>query len=383
VLSDIQLYVTMTALGFVVFWILPPDVSGARAWFLTVFSALFVFLISPAGFLAVTFLIVTAWLVQPLLQMRKRWLLFAAIALMLAPLILSRTTGEYGALYTFGLAFATVKILGIVIESYAKSKSYPFRQIALFLYFFPLFTVGPVEQADKFSEEQMPKAPEPVAIPIGLARAIYGLFLAQFVCNQLIAGLLGAPVFSPVDNFANLTFATAWALVILKFLYTYLNFVAFSEIAIGTSRLFGFNVIENFNLPLIASNVQDFWRRYHISMGNWITRYLFFPVVGFLKKSWSNYVATMFAFVIFGLWHAFTPNYLFWGMMHGVALGGFHFYRKHFAKRVAELPDIFKHVQKGVGVVFTIAYVSWLQAFANFNNFGEGITVTKRMLGLE
>lgn len=296
--------------------------SRGRTGFLVAVSAFFVFMVAPVGFFAVGYLTLLAYFSKLVLAPKKRFMLFGVIALALLPIILSRLDTSLGPLYTFGIAFSTVKSIGVIIDTYAKKSDFKFRQVALFMYFFPLFTIGPVERIEKFGLDSFNTGfPLPLVLR-GLARIVVGIFIVNFICDTLIGSFLSGGYFSNSTDFASYSTASAWMFVVLKFLYTYLNFVGFVEIAIGSGALFGIVIVENFDRPLLATNVQEFWRRYHISMGNWITRYLFFPIVGFIRKDWSNYVATLFAFTVFGAWHAFTLNYLFWGLMHGLALGG-------------------------------------------------------------
>ncbi|WP_282611398.1 MBOAT family O-acyltransferase [Pelagibius sp. Alg239-R121] len=379
-LADLEFYILALVASAVIFWAIPSNIVRYRTVILATLSAIFVFSISPGGFLAIGYLTTIAYLSNRVVVPRRRRTLLLSIIAALIPMISTRLFADLSALYTFGIAFSTVKSIGIVIDNYAKQRSYSFRQLSLFMFFFPLVTIGPVERIEKFDAEQLRSKPEMDQLILGAARIVWGIFLVHYICDALIDGLLSGSHFSTPEGFEAFSVSTAWTFVGLKFFYTYLNFVGFSEIAIGSGYLFGIKVIENFNRPLLVTNIQGFWQRYHISMGNWIARYLFFPIVGVIKKDWSNYAATLFAFIVFGAWHAFTSNYLFWGVMHGLAVAGYHLYRRILMPKLKSQPRAFHKVQALLGFFFTISYVAWLQTFANLDSFQSGLNLTLRML---
>ncbi len=381
-LGDVLLYAIFVALAFCLYWVAPGDRPNIRIAILLCVSAAFIFLVSPGGFLSVLALFVVVIVANRVfVRFKTPYILPIFLGLAVLPLVLSRTLGDLTFVFTLGIAFATVRSIGLVLDSYAGRNVLEKARVGLYLFFFPLYAVGPVEKFDSFQARCFTTPFVLENVYVGLTRMAYGVFLAHFVCDSLILNVINNWLPGGERAFADFTVSNAWSYVFLRFLYTYLNFVAFTEIAIGTCRLFGMHIVENFNWPLISRNIQDFWRRYHISMGNWITRYLFFPVVGVLRTDWAVYVASIFSFVMFGLWHAFTPNYLFWGIMHGLAIATYQFYRNaELYGRIQRMRVI--AVPFGlIGGIMTICYVAWLQTFANLSTFDAGLELTSRMIG--
>ncbi len=377
-LSNLELYLSVLIVSSAVYWLIPATGASARTNFLIGVSALLLLVMAPAGFVSVSYFCLLAIASNRLLK--RRWLM-VWLGLSLLPMVLTRVVGDLGPIYTFGIAFTTVKTIGVLLENASRPGRFSNQQIALFLYFFPLITIGPVERPETFASSDNGKSLQVAPITIGLLRVVGGIFVVHFICDGLIQQQLAASRFAPITSAEATTASTAWIFVALKFLFTYLNFVGFSEIAIGSSAAFGYRVLENFNRPLVATNIQEFWRRYHISMGNWITRYIFFPIVGLINRKWATYCATFCAFVIFGAWHAFTLNYLFWGVMHGIALVCYQFYSKRIHKNVRLSPPISLGV-RGISTFATIAYVAYLQTFANLDNVDQGIALSFSLFGI-
>ncbi len=382
-LTDIAAYLIVLAIAVLLFWTIPPSRPRERCMLLLAISMIFIALLSPGGFLAVAALLAIAHASDLILhRVRKVPLLFAALALALAPLVITRLIDGLNFIHTLGIAFATVRTIGLVLNAYSAPQPTGLLEKALYMFLFPLYTVGPVEKSESFTEESFNGTFDLNAFLTGLARIAYGLFLIQFICNDFIDTAIRNWLPDTRNGFAGFTISQAWTFVFFRFFYTYINFVGFCEVAIGSCAMFGFRVIENFNYPFLATNVAEFWRRYHISMGNWITRYLFFPVVGLLGTKWSNYVATISAFMLFGLWHAFTWNYLFWGIMHGLALAAYHFYRRHVNWNKLNIPRPADVTASIVCCIVTISYVAWLQTFANIPTFQHALSLTARMFGI-
>jgi alginate O-acetyltransferase complex protein AlgI len=128
---------------------------------------------------------------------------------------------------------------------------------------------------------------------------IRGLYGAYGDIDAVLAGLdgLGPPA--------------AWRFVVVTFLLTYMDFSAYSDIAIGSSRLFGIRILENFDWPILATNIAAFWKRWHMTLAGWFRTYVYTPVVGAARRS---VVAVYVMFIAMGLWHAGTLSWLLWGV---------------------------------------------------------------------
>ena len=370
-----------TIAAFALFWSLPRERTGARQIVLAGVSALLVFAYSPGGFLGCLYLTIIPLVSQAVFRrIHKTWLFWAFIALALVPMVGFRLLSEQHFIITFGLAFATVKALGLVFTAYGGRQRLRFVDVALLIYFFPLFTVGPVERLDTFRAENFGKGFDFQQAVYGGYRIATGLFLIMFVCNQVLDPIRSQWYGRSLEDILTFDRLDSVGFMLASFFYTYINFVGFSSVAIGLSRLFNLKVIENFDRPLLVSNLAEFWKRYHISMGNWINQFIFFPVVLWLRKDWATYVGTIVAFIFFGMWHAFNLNYLLWGIGNGVVVAAIQYAKAKKVFPLVKEPGIAQFAVRLGGGAMTILYISWLQTFANLESFKAGLELTRVLL---
>ena len=148
----------------------------------------------------------------------------------------------------------------------------------------------------------------------GIRRFLYGLGK-----KVLIANVLGQCVDSIYAmELSEVTGAFAWLAAGMYMLQIYYDFSGYSDMAIGLGKLFGFDFPENFNYPYLSKSVQEFWRRWHISLGTWFREYLYFPLGGSRKGAVRTYVNLMIVFLVTGLWHGAGMTFVLWGVYYGV-----------------------------------------------------------------
>lgn len=382
-LGDLELYIWLTFVAFCLFWATPTERGGARQFILAAVSALAVLLYSPGGFLAALYLLVVPMLSVPLFRTGKSLGLFwVFIGLVLLPLVGLRLFTTQPFVLSFGVAFATTKSVALLVTSYSGRVPLRWKDAALLIFFFPLFTVGPVERVASFSADKMQVKFSWADLRLGLARVIVGLFTIMFVCNTVLLTIREEWLGRSYEDILALSTTGAWGLLLSSFLFTYLNFVGFSEVAIGVSRLFGLKVVENFDRPLLVTNIAEFWKRYHISMGNWINQYLFFPIAIFVKKDWGPYAATVIAFVLFGAWHDFTVNYVLWGLGNGAAVVLVHWGQRRKVLPLAKKRNILRPFIALAGGALALSWVGFLQTMANLPSLQAAGIFALRLLGL-
>lgn len=217
---------------------------------------------------------------------------------------------------------------------------------------------------------------------LGAQRVAFGLFLVLFICADILGPIRENVLGNSTDALNNHIASQAWLLVIVSFLYTYLNFEGFSAIAIGISKMFGLTIVENFDRPLLVTNIAQFWRRYHISMGNWINQYIYFPVVVWLRTPWAPYAGSIIAFCLFGMWHEFTLKYLVWGLGNGLAVALYHALNSRKLLPKFGASRIANYALMTAGGVATLLYVGWLQTLANLDSISDAWILTRNMIGL-
>lgn len=221
-------------------------------------------------------------------------------------------------LVPLGISFYTFHGLSYVIDVY-KGKcdtERGFINYALFISFFPLMLAGPIERAGnllvQIRNHRMFK--HDLAIK-GLRLILWGLFKKIFMAS-LCAVYVDRVYLDP----AVYSGGTHLIVIILFLFQVYFDFSGYSDIAIGLGGLFGFHVVRNFNLPLFSTNLREFWRRWHMSLGSWLKDYVYIPLGGGRNGHLIKFRNIIIVFALCGLWHGADFKFLIWGILHGLAL---------------------------------------------------------------
>jgi alginate O-acetyltransferase complex protein AlgI len=199
-------------------------------------------------------------------------------------------------------------------------------------------------------------------------------FILGLAKKMLIANPLGAVVDSifalPPETVPT---HVAWFGILLYALQIYYDFSGYSDMAIGLGRMLGFRFLENFNYPYSAQTLQDFWRRWHISLSTWFRDYLYIPLGGNRGSSVKTYFNLFCVFFLCGLWHGASWNFLFWGMFHGVILA---LERAGLSRLVYSLPRFFRHLY-----LLVVVLVSWV--FFRAENLGAAVDYLQSMFNFQ
>ena len=210
------------------------------------------------------------------------------------------------------------KITYLVDISRGRSKpAAGFLPYLTYVLFFPKLLAGPIiKYHDIDAQFRAPPAADGGMVLDGFLRFMVGL-----IKKVLLADVLGEAadlVFAlPPDGVG---FADAWSGTILFTLQIYLDFSAYSDMAIGLALMFGFRLQENFNMPYISCSITEFWRRWHISLSTWIREYLYIPLGGNRAPPWRVYANLWLCFLLSGLWHGAAWNFVAWGAYNGAFL---------------------------------------------------------------
>ena len=219
-----------------------------------------------------------------------------------------------------GLSYYIFQTIGYVLDVYRGSlkAEKDIFHFSLFTLFFPKLLVGPIERASRF----LPQLKQKIFfhrenLIEGSKRIAWGLFKKLVVADR-IAIYQDAVLSSAHDQSgATLFFAT-----ILYTFQVYADFSGYTDIALGTARLFGYDLMENFKRPLFAKSVGDFWRRWHISLSSWVNDYIFNPIA-LNNRSWGKWAvffSLIVSFAVIGIWHGPSWNYLVFGLLQAAAL---------------------------------------------------------------
>ncbi len=224
-----------------------------------------------------------------------------------------------------GISFYTFQSLAYTIDIY-RGRIEPERNpvtFFAFIAFFPQLVAGPIERASRLLPQF--NRPRTVSEP-GMREAIWmicwGFFLKTVVSDTL--SIYSDYAFSESASSGMLTIAG----VIAFSIQIYCDFHSYSIIARGTARMLGFELIWNFNQPYFAVSLQDFWRRWHISLSTWLRDYLYISLGGNRRGRARTYINLLLTMLLGGLWHGAAWNFVFWGLLHGVALAVERFFRE-------------------------------------------------------
>lgn len=223
-------------------------------------------------------------------------------------------------LYPVGISFYTLQAISYLLDVYnEKVKAEKnFGLYAVYVSFFPQLLSGPIERYDHLKPQLL--NPEPFKYQEfvdSLVRIGWGLFKKIVIADRL--AVVANTVFAAPRNFNSPKLIVA----IIAFAFQiYIDFSAYSDIAIGTANILGIHLVENFKRPYFAKSIVDFWRRWHISLSNWLRDYIFIPLNykhrrKKARKLWTS-IDVMITFLISGVWHGANWTFVIWGALHGI-----------------------------------------------------------------
>ena len=233
---------------------------------------------------------------------------------------------------TIGVSYFSFQAISYFVDIYLeleKSEEH-FGYYALYLSFFPKLLQGPIERSrDLLPQIRALSAGDIDQFRTGYLLIYLGLFKKIVIADRL--SLFVNPVYSDVKSFSGIDLVLATYIYALQIYY---DFSGYTDIARGTARIFNINLTENFNSPYTATSIADFWRRWHISFSSWIFDYIFKPLQMHWKtwRNWGTAVALMVTFLVSGIWHGASWNFLIWGGLHGLFIACSIFYKPHQKK---------------------------------------------------
>lgn len=214
-----------------------------------------------------------------------------------------------------GISFFTFQGLSYVIDVYRNErlKSTRFRDVLLYIALFPQLVAGPIVRYEDVADEIKSRRHTLEQLANGLRRFIIGLskkLMIADVCGSVVTLIYSAKS-SALDS------RTAWLAAVCYLIQIYFDFSGYSDMAIGLGLCFGFHFKENFNYPYISASIQEFWRRWHISLSTWFREYLYIPLGGNRKGKAKTYRNKLMVFFCTGLWHGANWTFIIWGLWHG------------------------------------------------------------------
>lgn len=376
-ITDLTFWLLL-AVSVPVFWIIPKQV---RMGFLAAVSFFYLLSIEPSGILVLLAWSLCFYYFSPLSKESPSlsWLLPALIISILGYLAYFKYVPRFIAAFSsepvlqkivvpLGISYFTFKLIHYAIEIHRGNiGAHSLQDFLCYIFLLPIFTAGPIERFDHLQNNKELSWKSEFAVD-GLTRIIHGL-IKKFVLGNLIL----IPLFGGVSDGATLLEQLhelpsykVWVFCVLSFLYIYLDFSAYSDIAIGSSRLFGLRIMENFNWPIFAENISVFWKRWHMTLAGWCQNYIYLPVIGLTR---NPYLATYLTFCAIGLWHSGSLGWLAWGVYHATGISIFGYWNRFRRRRKWKGLD--RPHWKWLSTLITFAFVSAGSALTSLDGVGS------------
>jgi len=289
-------------------------------------------------------------------------------------------------LYPIGISFYTFQVISYLLDVYSGKMEAEknFCHYALYVSFFPQLLIGPIERYNHLKPQLLnPKPFDYQEFLDSLVRVGWGLFKKIVIADRL--AVVANTVFSAHQDFNSPKLIVG---IIAFSFQIYIDFSAYSDIAIGTANILGIKLVENFKQPYLAKSITDFWRRWHISLNNWLRDYIFIRLNYKHRRNkprelWMS-IDVMITFFVSGLWHGASWTFVIWGVLHGLYQIIEILTQKTRDKVVKKLNidrNTFAH--KTFQVLFTFGLVSFAWLFFKANSISEAVQIIKSIITLD
>lgn len=288
--------------------------------------------------------------------------------------------GRIRIVFPLGFSYYLFKSLGYLIDVYRQRLEPESRYFHLLLYvsYFPEISLGPITPAADFLPQiDQVKPFDSKALSAGFFLIVWGFFKKLVFADRL--AILIAPFYRDV---AGLGSGVGWlAISFAYFIQLYLDFSGYTDISVGISRILGFRVQENFNAPLIADSMSEYWRRWHMSLYVWFSEYIFKP----LQFSWrrlNRYASALAAFVtltVSGIWHEARPGFMIWGVLMGLFVAFDAIFAKKRKQLKKKMPT---WLFMGMGIGLTLLINTLVLAFTRAQSAKDAFYILSRIFSL-
>ena len=326
---------------------------------------------------------------------KRKWLLFLSIFANLGILITFKyynffvgnlnhlfAAGSFNYQFSFlsillpiGLSFHTFQAMSYTIEVYRGNQQPEkhFGIYALYVMFYPQLVAGPIERPQhmlhQFHEKKYFNQQN---LSEGLKLMLWGYFKKVVVADRL-----AVYVGTTFENYINQTGSTLMLSVFFFTIQIYCDFSGYSDIAIGSAKTMGFDLMTNFRQPYLAVNINDFWRRWHISLSTWFRDYVYIPLGGNKGSALKRFRNRMAVFLLSGLWHGANWTFIIWGLLHGLFSGA----QKTFSPATKGRQSFIRNLPSILFTFFIVSF-TWIffrstsikQALGMIKKIGNGIT---------
>ncbi len=290
--------------------------------------------------------------------------------------------GGFDLLMPIGVSYFVIRILDTQLKWYRQEAlDFSFREYLFFILFPGTLIAGPIEDIKHFYTNRVEQL-KVDDISYGLSRILIGVFKKIVIADGFLYGMMqgkhfsealwsssGNPVNLLVADPAVASGADIFTFSLLGLLFAYIDFSAYSDIAIGLSRMFGYRIRENFNFPIFAVNIREYWKRWHMSLSDWSFRNVYFPA---LIKTQNSYLPLYVTMLSIGFWHAFNLSWFSWAIHHATGMVAVDIANRHW-KPGSRL----KRMLAPVRVSATVLYATMGFIFVFFSDYSIAITLYK------
>lgn len=270
-----------------------------------------------------------------------------------------------------GISFFTFQAISYLIDVYRRETTCQKNPLTMGLYIamFPQLIAGPIVRYGTVAKQLVNRTITLGMAERGIVRFVYGLSKKLLIANPL--GEVADALFAlPGDQLAAIP---AWVALVAYSLQIYFDFSGYSDMAIGLGLMLGFTFPENFNYPYAAKSIRDFWRRWHMSLTNWLRDYLYIPLGGNRVASWRITFNLLFVFLLCGLWHGASWNFVIWGCWHGCFLIA---ERGYCGRILAIAPSPLRHLY-----VLGVVAIGWV--FFRAENLSQALSILQALSGMQ
>ena len=277
-------------------------------------------------------------------------------------------------LLPIGISFYTFQAIGYIIDVYRGEKAErDLRKYGLFVSFFPQLGSGPIERSGnilkQLEEMEEKKLWNYDRVKNGMLLFLWGMFQKTIVADRI--ALYVDTVYDNYSEYGMIVIGTTFVLYAFQI---YVDFDGYSNMACGIAEVIGIQIIKNFKRPYFATNIKEFWRRWHISLTSWFRDYLYISLGGNRKGIIKKNINVLIVFGISGLWHGASWNFIIWGVLHGIFLVTYNVFSKNTVKKNESFS---RKLRNGI-VTFAVVDFAWI--FFRLGSINEISNVLKQML---
>lgn len=272
-----------------------------------------------------------------------------------------------------GISFFTFQAISYVIDVYYKKgevQKNPLN-VGLYISFFPQLIAGPIVRYETVADEIKERKESWELFCIGTERFVFGLGKKVLLSNSL--AVIADRCFDYISS-PEVSVLWAWLGAFSYSLQIYYDFSGYSDMAIGLGKMFGFNFVENFNYPYVATSITDFWRRWHISLSSWFRDYVYIPLGGSRVKLGRHLLNLFIVWSLTGIWHGASWNFIWWGWFYFVLL---------VLEKMTHVTDfLVTKARKGLYRLFTLLMVNFAWVLFRAQDLETAILYYKKMFGI-